>query len=314
MNNAIENQIYNPLDDLPEEDYEEEYFAIGLECYFGIWAHDPNGDGYSGDHEYAFITRETMVQGDPDLFGIIYGFFGETWKYTAMLDPEYNSQFTMSLDESLDYTYRSQYLQNLSAAGENNISILGNQYPNVLHGNNGNNTITGFAENDTIYGYNGIDRAIFHGDWEEYFIQPIDDSTGFQIIDVMLHRDGIDNLFDIEEFEFNNQVYTIDNLLGALVEHSFPDQFKLHAPYPNPFNPVINIFYDIAVEEQLLIQVMDINGRVVHVLNDSRVDKGSYHVQWEAKDMFGHGLSTGVYFIRLASESYQKTVKILYLK
>ena len=314
MNNAIENQIYNPLDDLPEEDYEEEYFAIGLECYFGIWAHDPNGDGYSGDHEYAFITRETMAQGDPDLFGIIYGFFGETWKYTAMLDPEYNSQFTMSLDESLDYTYRSQYLQNLSVTGENNISILGNQYPNVLHGNNGNNIITGFAGNDTIYGYNGIDRAIFQGDWEEYFIQPIDDSTGFQIIDVMLHRDGIDNLFDIEEFEFNNQVYTIDNLLGALVEHSFPDQFKLHAPYPNPFNPVINIFYDIAVEEQLLIQVMDINGRVVHILYDGRVDKGSYHVQWEAKDMFGHGLSTGVYFIRLASESYQKTVKILYLK
>ena len=234
---------------MPEEDYDEEYLAMGLECYFGIWAQNPNGNGYSGDHEYGCITRADMAQGDPDLFDIISGFFGETWKYTAVLPPDYNSQFSMSLDESQEYTFRSQYLNNLSATGDSDISILGNQYPNMLHGNNGNNSITGFAENDTIFGHGGIDRAIFQGNWEEYFIQPIDDSTGIQVIDVMLHRDGIDNLYDFEEFEFNGQVYTLNDLLDADEELNLPNQFALHTPYPNPFNPVINIFYDIAENE-----------------------------------------------------------------
>ena len=314
MDIAIENQIYSPLWDLPEEDYDEEYLAMGLECYFGIWAHNPNGNGYSGDHEYGFITRADMAQGDPDLFAIISGFFGETWKYTAVLPPDYNSQFSMSLDESQEYTFRSQYLNNLSATGDSDISILGNQYPNMLHGNNGNNSITGFAENDTIFGHGGIDRAIFQGNWEEYFIQPIDDSTGIQVIDVMLHRDGIDNLYDFEEFEFNGQVYTLNDLLDADEELNLPNKFALHTPYPNPFNPVINIFYDIAENEQLMIKIVDINGRVVYVLHDGPAAKGRYHMQWDAKDMFGHGMSTGVYFVHLASESYRKTIKILYLK
>ncbi|MBH10080.1 MAG: hypothetical protein CMG74_06985, partial [Candidatus Marinimicrobia bacterium] len=314
MNNAIENQLYNPLSDLPQEDYEEEYLAMGLECYFGIWAHDPNGNGYCGDQEYVFINREEMAQGDPALFGIIEGFFGEMWNYTAQLHPDFNSEFLMNLNDSLSYTYRSQYLKKLSTAGDNNISILGNSYDNILQANNGNNTIIGFAGNDTIYGYDGVDRAIFHGNWEEYFVQPIDDSAGFQVIDVMLHRDGIDNLYDIEEFEFNGQVYLAGNLLGANGEFTLPEQFKLHMPYPNPFNPVVNIFYDIPVNENILIQVLDINGRVVDVIHNGVKNPGRYNSYWEAKDKFGQCMSTGVYFVRFSSNSYRKTAKILYLK
>ena len=61
MSEAIENEYYEPLSDLPIEDYDEEYLAMGLECYFGLWQHDPSGDGYCGDQEYAFIDRETMA-------------------------------------------------------------------------------------------------------------------------------------------------------------------------------------------------------------------------------------------------------------
>ena len=62
MEIAMQNNYYSPLDDLAYEDFDEEYLALGLECYFGLWAHDPMRRGYSGDNEYAFNTELLMAQ------------------------------------------------------------------------------------------------------------------------------------------------------------------------------------------------------------------------------------------------------------
>ena len=51
-NNAISNNNYIPLADLPAEDYDEEYLAMALESFFGLWAHDPEGNHWAGGSEY----------------------------------------------------------------------------------------------------------------------------------------------------------------------------------------------------------------------------------------------------------------------
>ena len=51
MNNAISNNNYIPLADLPAEDYDEEYLAMALESFFGLWAHDPEGNNWAGGSE-----------------------------------------------------------------------------------------------------------------------------------------------------------------------------------------------------------------------------------------------------------------------
>ena len=93
-----------------------------------------------------------------------------------------------------------------------------------------------------------------------------------------------------------------------------PSTYSIKSVYPNPFNPSINIELFLYATDNIELSIVDINGRVVHVLHDGPAAKGRYHVQWNAKDMFGHGMSTGVYFVYLASGSYRKTIKILYLK
>ena len=108
MNEAIENNYYNPIWDLPLEDYDEEYLAMGLESYFGLWAHNPSGDGFCGDEEYPFINRQEMEVGDPDLYNVILGFFGESWGYTPVLPAYFNSTFIMKRDVE-----RSQIHMNL---------------------------------------------------------------------------------------------------------------------------------------------------------------------------------------------------------
>ena len=143
MSEAIENEYYEPLSDLPIEDYDEEYLAMGLECYFGLWQHDPSGDGYCGDQEYAFIDRETMASGDPELYNIIQGFFGEKWEYTASLSATFSNDFHLSLQNNLNYTFRSQYLTDITLNGEAAINIYGNNYDNNFQGNTGDNIFLG---------------------------------------------------------------------------------------------------------------------------------------------------------------------------
>lgn len=315
MEAAIENDYYNPLFDLPEEDYDEEYLAMGMECYFGLWSHDPSGDGYCGDHEYAFITREEMADGDPALFAIIKGFVGDTWEYTAFLPESFNTEFYIHYQANLDYTYRSQYLKDIVLAGEGPVSVFGNQYLNSFLGNSGNNLFQGFLGDDIIWGKDGLDRAVFEGNREEYVIIPpyATDDSSYQVIDISPDRDGTDHLFSVEEIEFNGVVYTLSELLGVS-QSQLPEEFALYTPYPNPFNPTTQIKVDVAESGWVQLMVYDINGRLVTTLIDATLDRGHHEIEWDARDRNGHMISTGVYFIQFTAVSYRNTNKVLFLK
>ena len=315
MDIAISNGYYNPLSDLPEDDYDEEYLAMGLECYFGLWAHDPSGDGYCGDQEYAYINRELMEAGDPALHGIISGFLGEVWEYTAILPETFVSEFYLHQENNLDYTFRSKYLRNIALTGEASSVIYGNEYLNILHGNDGDNQFTGFSGDDVLFGSHGVDRAIYEGDREEYVIIPpyATDDSSFQILDIQPDRDGTDHLYDIEEVAFNDIVYNIIDLL-AVNNNFLPKKFALFSPYPNPFNPITKIGFDIAEPEVVSLKVFDLNGRLVRTLNRSKLGIGKYVVEWDAKDDNGYFVTSGVYFIHFISNSYANTKKVLFIK
>ena len=312
---AIENGYYNPLSDLPIEDYDEEYFAMGLECFFGIWAHDPSGNGFCGDQEYAFINRQEMQAGDPDLYGIIQGFFGETWDYTAKLPESFNYEFYLTYQNNWDYTYRSQYLKNIELSGNNDVSVFGNDNVNQLFGNAGNNYFRGFAGDDIMYGSDGIDRVIYDSSREDYVIIPpyATDDSSFQILDIVHDRDGTDHLFGIEEIEFDGVLYNIMDFMD--VDNNFlPDNFALFSPYPNPFNPINKIKFHVAFKEKILLSVFDLNGNLVKNLNNTVLDAGEYVLEWDATDSRGSSVSTGVYFIHFESSSYADTKKVLFIK
>ena len=49
-----------------------------------------------------------MEAGDPQLFGLVKGFFGETLEYEAEWDMSAGLDFLLHREESLDYTHRSQ--------------------------------------------------------------------------------------------------------------------------------------------------------------------------------------------------------------
>jgi hypothetical protein len=92
-----------------------------------------------------------------------------------------------------------------------------------------------------------------------------------------------------------------------------PDSPYILRTYPNPFNPLINIDYNILEQGHLTINVYDVNGAKVDELLDSKQNTGSYKIIWNASDQ-----PSGIYFIRAdiknASGNFQSIEKCLLMK
>ena len=211
MSAAISNGYYSPLSDIPEEDYDDEYLALLMEVYFGLWAHDPQENGFAGGNEYSFINRDEMLSGDSIGSNRISQFLGDHWRYIPDLPNSFSGLFSLSFDSSLAYTNRSQYLKNINLNGENNITIVGNNFSNRIHGNSGDNIFTGLGLDDYFNGGEGTDRFVFLGDYDEYAILDAADWNDYimSVVDLISNRDGNDTLVQVEQMNFNGTVYTI---------------------------------------------------------------------------------------------------------
>jgi hypothetical protein len=194
---AIDADIYHYGRPAPHE-----YIITGFDIYFGLWEHNPQGDGTSFGPEYPFHTRDEMKEGDRPLYDLVEGFWPEYLTYDAYIDPSYEGTFTIEFDENVEYTLKSRYLVNVILTGDKNTNILGNDQDNRLTGNGGDNRITGGAGDDLIVGGEGTDTAVYSGDESEYRIEK--DEEMMVVTDSVEGRDGTDELIGIESLVFRD--------------------------------------------------------------------------------------------------------------
>ena len=99
------------------------------------------------------------------------------------------------------------------------------------------------------------------------------------------------------------------------INESIKETFKYYQPYPNPFNPVINIRYSLAKDALLNITIYDMLGREIKTLiNGGTITAGSRTVQWNATDDQGMPVSAGVYLYSLETGGFRQINKIILLK
>ena len=123
---------------------------------------------------------------------------------------------------------------------------------------------------------------------------------------------GFDELVEIDNFRigqevsFTSVVFTsIEPNIGVL-----PNQFKLYPAYPNPFNPLTTIQFDVeTVSSKSVLNIYNISGKNVATLINERLKSGSYEVQWDASSF-----SSGVYFSELISGGKRVSQKMILLK
>ncbi len=85
--------------------------------------------------------------------------------------------------------------------------------------------------------------------------------------------------------------------------------YALSQNYPNPFNPSTQISYQIPNDGFVTFKIYDITGQEVKTLVNQAQSKGRYEINFDASN-----LSSGVYFYRLNSGSFTKSMKMLLLK
>jgi len=103
-------------------------------------------------------------------------------------------------------------------------------------------------------------------------------------------------------------------VLGVTVTEAIPDKFALHPAYPNPFNPVTTIEYDLPLESHVTLVIYDVTGREIATLVDGLEQAGRSSVSWNGKDNFGQPMSAGVYLYQIRTDGFVDTRKVMLLK
>jgi len=91
-------------------------------------------------------------------------------------------------------------------------------------------------------------------------------------------------------------------------------EFKLHANYPNPFNPHTQISYSLKDNVHVFIGIYNIKGQLVRILVDERQPAGTYWINWDGRDLHYNLISNGIYFCQLQAGSYVETRKMVLTK
>jgi len=119
-------------------------------------------------------------------------------------------------------------------------------------------------------------------------------------------------LFDFDG-ELLEGISAFDNS-NALVEKN--DSFILNNiyNYPNPFNPITTLKYDLPDEGLVKITIYDMTGRIIKNLVANNQSSGLKSVRWNGKDNFNKPVNTGVYLYQIKTDNFIQTSKMLLLK
>ena len=88
-----------------------------------------------------------------------------------------------------------------------------------------------------------------------------------------------------------------------------PLDFFLHQNFPNPFNPVTTIRYQIPELNFVTLKVYDVLGNEITTLVNEKKQAGTYEITWHAE-----GLPSGVYFYQLRAGNFVETKKMILMK
>lgn len=90
---------------------------------------------------------------------------------------------------------------------------------------------------------------------------------------------------------------------------TLPKSIQLFQNYPNPYNPVTTISYQISEQSFVTLKVYDVLGNEIKTLVNEEKPLGVYQINWDASL-----LSSGVYFYRLQAGDFVQTRKMILLK
>lgn len=174
----------------------------------------------------------------------------------------------------------------------------------------GNQSYVDFPSNQMTYG------LVRNGNWGQASI-PVQEIRG-EFIDlrmlsyefVILEVNGASCQLGLDDIYWSGggEVLEISDFNTTL------DQFVLEDNYPNPFNPMTLINYELLIDGIVNITVYDMMGRKIKTLINQSQTAGYKSVWWDASDSKSQGVPAGVYFYTIQIRDRIETRKMIFLK
>ena len=106
----------------------------------------------------------------------------------------------------------------------------------------------------------------------------------------------------------------IISILGStnplrLEKNISPNNFNVLKAYPNPFNAQTLIQFETDVKQKILLEIFDLNGYLIKTILNKVQPAGIHKINWIAGD-----ISSGIYFVKLTTESLSESKKIMLIK
>lgn len=93
-----------------------------------------------------------------------------------------------------------------------------------------------------------------------------------------------------------------------------PSQSVSLRNYPNPFNPVTTIAFNVPKASLVTAEVYNLKGQKVKTLVQDFLPTGLQQLSWNGTNDMGNTVSSGIYFCKVKGDSFNSTHKMVMLK
>lgn len=141
---------------------------------------------------------------------------------------------------------------------------------------------------------------------EQGRVQTVIHTGSLNISNVVQVQASIDNTI-IKSSPLPIYIHTKPTQVARSKDLSLKD-FELNQNYPNPFNPLTTISYSVPIKSNISLEVLNILGERIALLDEGEKEIGINTVQWNAN------ISSGIYYFRLNTIKGSFVRKILLIK
>lgn len=186
--------------------------------------------------------------------------------------------------------------------------------------------LTAKADKPSVIHLNWVDNS---NNEQGFILERMDPGEDFQFIDsltanTIFYNDTVNSIGDynyrIKAFDMNSHsgysnTACISVLAVSVEVELISTDYSIEQNFPNPFNPVTSIRFNIPEESTVKILAVDALGQIVAELVDEIKPSGIHSQWWNASN-----LASGVYLIKMSAQSvvsnksYSQTIKTILIK
>ena len=276
---------------------------------YGWWgnSNDPIQDIRENTSEWLWVSSSLIDDGDngfqryqgPEWSYLNFGFNNDTWTAPSTTNESESRHFSIwvpYLEESGEYEIEAFIPDGFDAT-------TGAIYEIIVQDTNNINTKHEFI----------IDQTINAGSFNTIAILNLPSGSNCSVIlrDVVQESSSGTNVF-FDAIKFTNTTTTGN--INPDIKNFNHNNLTVFPAHPNPFNLKTTIKYETKKTNNINIKIYNSNGTLIDSFIINNQPKGAHIFNWNAKNMSGMDLSSGIYFIIFNIENDIDISKIVLIK